>query len=321
MLITLEPQPATSRRDDLGGNDWLMTVFDNLSDGVYLVNLERRIVYWNRAAEEITGYSAEEVLGRSCRDVLAHTDETGQPICGPRCPLLSAQRTGEPQLGQVWFRHKDGRQMPTSVRTTPFLSADGECVGMVEVFTDNALKKALVERARELEDLAYLDPLTGIGNRRYAQRMLEQSWQNWRRRGRQFGVAFLDLDYFKQINDMMGHEAGDEVLRTVCRALSESLRSVDFLGRWGGDELVAIIQDVDTTDLYGVLDRCLRTCHSTVMTLSGVRFPISLSIGIAGIEGAESPGDMLALADARLYEAKRSGRDRVVGPASFKQAA
>jgi len=321
MLITLEPQPTASQNRSPVGNEWLTTVFDKLNDGVYLVDQQRRIVYWNRAAAEITGYSAEEVMGRTCRDVLGHTDEAGVSICGPRCPLLLTQQSCQAHDCKAWFRHKDGRQIPAIVRTTPCLNADGDCVGMVEVFSDYALKKALLDRADELEGLAYLDALTGIGNRRYAQRVLEQSWQNWCRRGRQFGVAFMDLDYFKQINDQLGHEAGDEVLRTVARALSESLRAVDFLGRWGGDELVAVVQDVDTTELYGVMDRCLRTCHSTTLVVKGTRVRLSLSIGIAGIEGTESAGDMLALADARLYEAKRTGRDRVVGPASFCQAA
>jgi diguanylate cyclase (GGDEF)-like protein/PAS domain S-box-containing protein len=321
MLITLDSRPAASQAVHLGGNEWLTAVFDNLSDGVYVVNADRRIVYWNHAAREITGYTAEEALGLSCRELLSHTDESGQPACGPRCPLLSTFRDCHPRDGKLWFRHKDGRQIPTVTRTTPFLNPAGECVGMVEVFSDFGLKHALMERAREMESLAYLDHLTGIGNRRYAQRILEQSWQNWRRRGRQFGVAFLDLDHFKQVNDRFGHEGGDEVLRTVARALSESLRAVDFLGRWGGDELVAIIQEVDVVELFGIMDRCLRTCHATRLVLEGEQVPLSLSIGIAGIESAESPAEMLALADSRLYEAKHFGRNRVVGPATFRQAA
>jgi diguanylate cyclase (GGDEF)-like protein/PAS domain S-box-containing protein len=321
MLITLETQPVTPKNRIPSGTEWLTAVFDNLNDGVYLVDLDRRIVYWNRAAEEITGYSAEEAMGRTCREVLGHRDESGSSVCGAQCPLLLAQRSCRPHEGKSWFRHKDGRQIPTIVRTTPFLNAEGVCVGMVEVFSDYALKKELAERAEELEGLAFLDSLTGIGNRRYAQRVLEQSWQGWRRRGRQFGVAFLDLDHFKQINDRLGHEAGDQVLRGVTRSLSESLRAVDFLGRWGGDELLAVIQDVDTVDLHGVMDRCLKTCHSTPIVLNGARLPLSLSVGIAGIEGSESVGEMLALADSRLYQAKRSGRDRVVGPATFSHAA
>ena len=113
-------------------------VLDNLSDGVYFADRKRRILYWNKGAEQITGYSAGEVLGRRCRDnLLNHCDEKGRQLCVGRCPLLATMRDGRSREAQVYLCHKSGERRPVFVRVAPVRNSVGDVVGAVETFHDD----------------------------------------------------------------------------------------------------------------------------------------------------------------------------------------
>ena len=299
----------------------LLSVLDHISDGVYFVDSERRILHWNQGAERISGYTAREVVGRRCGDVLTHVDDAGAVMCGESCPLKNVLHTGQPQKAQAWLLHRDGHRVPVSVDAAPFVDGVTGLAGVVEVFHDNTSGLALLQRAKELERLAYIDPLTQIGNRRFAQQVLQQSWDAWGRNRSSFGIAMLDIDHFKAVNDRYGHDAGDEVLRVVCRTLASSLRSFDFLGRWGGEEILAIVQCVRQAELMKVTRRFLGLVRATRCRWCNQEIQVTTSVGIATAEECSSTSEMLLLADQRLYAAKCAGRDRLIGPGRPRSAA
>ncbi len=304
-------------RSTLLSDTQLLALLDHVSEGVYFVDEARRILHWNQGAEKISGYSAQEVVGRCCGDILMHVDEAGEVLCGERCPLKSVLRTGSSQRTMAWLRHRQGHRVPVKIEAAPYVDPASGLTGVVEVFRDDTEGLALLERARELEQFAYIDPLTQIGNRRFAEQVLQQSWDAWSRNQSTFGIAMMDIDHFKAVNDRYGHDAGDQVLRVVCRTLASSLRSFDFLGRWGGEEILAIIQCVRPAELAKVTRRFLGLVRATNCNWCGQAIQVTTSVGIAGVEECGSVPEMLLLADQRLYAAKCAGRDRLIGPGTL----
>ncbi len=115
-------------------------LLENLSDGIYFVDRERRIMYWNRGAERITGFSAEELLGRRCEDmILNHCDGSGTILCGEKCPLLATIRDGQQREAHLYLHHKDGHRKPVRVCAATIHGAEGEVIGAVETFQMTAL--------------------------------------------------------------------------------------------------------------------------------------------------------------------------------------
>jgi diguanylate cyclase (GGDEF)-like protein len=132
---------------------------------------------------------------------------------------------------------------------------EGRVIGGIELFTDLTQVEAAALRLKELEQLALVDQLTGLANRAYLERELEQRQQEWVRYGVPFGLLFMDIDYFKTFNDTFGHAVGDEILRTVAQSLNTNARPFDLFGRWGGEEFLGIIKNVDKIQLMEVAQR------------------------------------------------------------------
>ena len=312
---TALPQYVTDDRNGPTCESFYRQILDSLADGVYFVDMDRRITYWNRAAEAISGYSAEEVVGRFCRDnLLTHTNAEGCQLCLNGCPILATFRDRADQHKEIFLKHRDGHRVPVSVRVSPILNPEGGVIGGVEIFSENSSKLAALEKAAEMEQLALIDALTCAGNRRYTERVLRESCDRYRRNGEHFAVLFLDIDHFKTVNDMHGHEAGDAVLKAVSRTLTNNLRSFDFLGRWGGEEFLIILEEADEAGAQTVAARCCSLVRSCAVDWAGRNIRPTVSIGVALIEQGDSETDLVARADAHLYQAKQAGRDRVCGP-------
>ena len=118
--------------------DLYKELLDRMSDGVYFVDRNRRILYWNEGATRLTGYQPQEIVGRYCHDnTLCHVDDAGLQLCFNRCPLSACMGDGTPRDADVFLRHKQGRRVPVNVRVQPIRGADGAIVGAVEIFRDN----------------------------------------------------------------------------------------------------------------------------------------------------------------------------------------
>ncbi|MBI5095322.1 MAG: GGDEF domain-containing protein [Candidatus Hydrogenedentes bacterium] len=287
-------------------------ILDNLSDGVYFVDANRRITYWNRGAERIAGYLAREVTGRCCADsLLMHVDASGRQLCNSGCPLSETIKTGKTHSADVFLHHKDGHRVPVEVRISPILDEQGRPVGAVETFSDNSAKVASLERIQLLEQQALLCPLTKVGNRRYARMNLETRLDEYRRYGWRFGLLFVDVDHFKRFNDTYGHSAGDDVLKMVAKSLVSALRESDFVSRWGGEEFLITANNSDPDKLAAVAERCCAIIRSSVLERAGVRLRVTISVGATLAEPEDSLESILARADRLMYESKEAGRDRV----------
>jgi diguanylate cyclase (GGDEF)-like protein/PAS domain S-box-containing protein len=293
-------------------NEFHKAIVDNLHDGVYYVDRDRRITYWNHGAERISGYAAAEVVGRGCRDdILNHTDDTGRVLCRAGCPVAKTLADGRPREAHVFLHHRDGARIPVAVRVAPITDRSGAIVGAVEIFGDDRERQVTEERLQELRRVAVLDPLTGVGNRRWVEMTVRARLDDLERYGHAFGVLFVDVDRFKQVNDRHGHETGDAVLRAVATTTAAAMRGTDSVGRWGGDEFVAVCPAADADGLRRAGERVRSLVAAVGVPAEGVMVAPTVSVGGAVATSGDDVGTLLARADDAMYRSKQDGRDTV----------
>jgi diguanylate cyclase (GGDEF)-like protein/PAS domain S-box-containing protein len=286
-------------------------LLDSLYDGVYFVDKDRRITYWNHGAETLTGYSATDAVGRNCfENFLEHVDEQGCALCLNGCPLTSTMGDGQRREAEVYLRHKNGHRVPVSVRVAPLRDAAGLVVGAVEIFTDVSEKKKVERRVGELENLAFCDSLTGLLNRRFVELKVTQAILEHQEFGRNYGLLMIDVDRFKQVNDTVGHDAGDAVLRAVSQTLVQSLRALDIVGRWGGEEFLALLADPAAATLHDLAERCRRLVAESSVIVNGERLAVTVSVGGTLINRSDSASSAVRRADHLMYQSKAAGRNR-----------
>ena len=281
-------------------------------DGVYFVDRTRKITYWNRGAERISGYQSSEVVEKRCSDnILMHVDDKGTSLCKGMCPLAKTIIDGATRETEAYLHHKNGHRLPVLIRTTPLYDANGSVVGGVEIFSDNSSQVAMRQRSEELQKMALFDALTGAANRRYIEMHLETRLNELQRYGWPFGILFIDIDHFKRVNDTYGHDAGDKVLKMVAETLMTNLRTFDILGRWGGEEFVAIIVNVDKELLYSIAHRFCLLIEQSGLSLNSALLRVTVSIGATFAHAGDTVEQLVKSADRLMYLSKTSGRNRV----------
>ena len=255
-------------------------IVEIINEGLYIVNKDRVVTYWNKAAERISGFSADEVVGRSCADeILKHVDDEGVNLCCGLCPLAATITDGESRESRVYLHHKNGQRIPVAIRASRLTDEEGRILGGVELFTDLSNIEANELRVKELEKLALLDNLTQMANRHYLENELEGRCQEKRRNNVLFGVLFMDIDHFKPFNDTYGHDVGDMVLKFVSKTMIANARPFDIYGRWGGEEFVAIIRNVSAGGLEDLGNRMRLLVENSYLTHAQQKLSVTISVG------------------------------------------
>src|SRR6187431_3441688 len=197
-----------------------------------------------------------------------------------------------------------------------FVLTIGQCafVGLY----GSTMRKMLYDRSFELkaaykriEELAELDELTGASNRRCIMRMLEEAIARANRIGSPCSIALIDLDWFKRINDAYGHPTGDEVLRTFSITMFANVRNVDRFGRYGGEEFLLVLPDMDIDNAVRALDRLRAIIADLDWSAFSPDMKVTISAGVTTLKPEETPDTFLARADSALYAAKARGRNRI----------
>jgi diguanylate cyclase (GGDEF)-like protein/PAS domain S-box-containing protein len=299
-------------RFDPDSNDLHRTIVENLADGVYLVEPDRTITYWNQGAENISGHSAESVVGHRCYDnILGHVDAMGRSLCHTACPLAQTMQDGQAREMAIWLKHADGHRKPVRVRTAPVRDGEGRIIGGVEIFSDDtAVVQAAEDAARARRD-ALTDELTGLPNRRLFDAAVAGRLENLNRYGWQFGLLIVDIDHFKAANDDHGHSFGDAVLTTVAQTLRGAVRVGDILARWGGDEFTVLVEAPNATDLLDTAQRLSSLVGKSEVRLGEVATAVQVSIGGTLAAANDTAASLFARADSSLYVAKSAGRNRI----------
>lgn len=294
--------------------DFFRDLLDNLYDGVYFTDRDRVITYWNKGAERMSGFSAAEVVGRSCmNNILCHVDNAGQLLCLERCPLMATMEDGGERQAEIFMHHRDGHRLPVLVKAVPIRDEQQEIVGAVEIFSDNSNRYAAQQQIKEFQELAFLDPLTALANRRFLEKTLVARLAEMDRYGWQCGVLFCDIDHFKEFNDTHGHEVGDAVLKMVAKSMAGCSRMYDSVGRWGGEEFVAVLANIGPEGLLTAAERYRAMIEQSGLVVADGLLRVTVSIGATRSSLGDTVATVLKRADELMYRSKVAGRNRVTG--------
>lgn len=288
-----------------------LSIINNLHDGVYYVNNNRTILFWNKAAEEITGYSSEEIVNKRCQNTqLNHIDDEGRPLCIVGCPLFATLIDGKQRIDNVFLRHKKGHRVPIMVNIST-LYEDGNIIGAIEVFTQNSPKVYKDDLVEHLSGLAMHDRLTGLPNRRYLESFLEYKFNEYTRFGKLFAILFADIDSFSEFNNQYGHEIGDAVLTNIATSLKKSIRSTDLVGRWGGEEFIGIYTINKDYEAPILGEKYRQLVGNTEVVHNEEALSISVSVGVTIVRQDDTIQSIVDRADHLMYESKKNGKNRV----------
>ncbi|MBN1333774.1 MAG: diguanylate cyclase [Synergistales bacterium] len=289
----------------------MMEVLKQIYDGVYMVDLDRKILFWNSGAERITGYTAEEVTGRRCSDnILIHVNEKGINLCTNGCPLHKTLEDGLNREMEVFLHHREGFRVPVMIRVSPIKDQEGNIIGAVEVFSDNSRLYITRRKLRQAEKEADLDPLTEIFNRRYTEKALSLKLEEMEQLElKPLGLLFIDIDHFKRVNDTYSHETGDRVLKMVAETLRNILRREDILCRWGGEEFLVAIPSTSREELEEVGERIRVVVSSCSLHVPSGSLSVTLSIGGVLAKKGETLMTVVNRADRMMYLSKKRGRN------------
>lgn len=276
-------------------------IVDTASEGIWVVDSDNITTFVNAPMAEMLGYSVSEMLSRRMADFLFTEDRASQQ------QIDSKLNRGITDSSERRLRRIDGSNLWTLASTSPILTSEQEYMGSITLFTD------ITERRLQQEQLLYqahYDSLTGLPNRFLALDRLQQNINLAARRGAHTALLFLDLDDFKKINDALGHEVGDQVLRMAAGRLKQAVRSSDTVARLGGDEFVVLIrEDGDEGAVRPVAEKILETFQEVFLVMNRqVMLTASLGISIYPDDGDE-PLLLLRNADTAMYYSKAMGRN------------
>ena len=276
--------------------DFFAAVVESSYDAIITTALDGTIRSWNRAAEELYGYTATEILGKNS-SVLMPSDRPDEQL--DALARLAAHERME-HYDTLRLR-KDGSLVDTSVSFSPIVDHSGALVGICTIARD-ITERRRVERL--VEHQALHDPLTDLPNRVLLYDRIESALARVKRTGAFVAVLFMDLDNFKQINDQHGHLIGDLVLRKLGPRLQSVMRHEDTLGRLGGDEFVIVCAGVANTSAAETIASRIAQVLQAPFDIAGTAISVTASIGIT-IGGADdSVDELLGYADAAMYSAK-----------------
>ena len=282
------------------------SIFSLADEGIIIADQHGHIRAVNPAFSTITGYSLEELQGLPLRHLRSSRHDAAFYGRALRRALTDGSWRGE-----TWARRRQGQTFPAWLTLSAVRDAAGEVSHYLLILSDMV---RLSERMSHLEHMAYHDALTGLPNRMLLMSRLEAALARSRRARHVGAVLFLDLDFFKVINDDHGHAAGDEVLREVGRRLTHRLRSSDMAARFGGDEFVMLLEELKSVDDAGEVahDVIALLQHPITLQDGKITKQIGASVGIAIFQGdAISPDELVRRADDALFDAKRKGRASV----------
>lgn len=288
--------------------DILSAAIEQTSVAILITDVDGNIIYANAAFEHMSGYSIEEVIGKNPRILKS----------GLTDPLIYEKMWNTISNGGIWNgeqinKKKDGSLYYEDSRITPIYNKDNELTYYMAVKHDITERKRL---EKKLKEIAIRDPLTNAYNRRYILDRMNQITESYKRVKKIFSIAMLDIDFYKDVNDVYGHQAGDHILVEFVEIINDVIRSYDILGRYGGEEFILIFPDTHKEEAYNVVKRILNKVRQYCFIYEDNIIKCTFSAGIADASEIDMDKsnikDLIKMADRRLYVAKDTGRNRII---------
>lgn len=289
----------------------LSAVVDQSPVSVLVTDPDGIITYVNPRFSAATGYSAAEMIGQTARIFSAAETESGA-----HQEIWMTIRSGKSWTGEFKNQKKDKTDYWERATIFPVTTEEGEIANVVAITEDITYRKTaesrLAAQQAELERLARTDPLTGLANRRVFVDTVRAEFERCKRFGSTAALLMIDVDYFKQVNDLRGHEAGDEALIALAALLAQTVRTTDLAARFGGEEFTILLTGTDLAGAVEMAERIRGRASEIVVSSAWGPFSITVSIGASVFDLSDGDWSVaLRRADEALYLAKTQGRNRV----------
>ena len=279
------------------------SVFRSAQEAIAITDARHRIIDVNPAFINYLGYSHRALIGKPMARLLALQPDSAERL---RSGIKQLKREDTWQ-GNVHYRRADGDTLVALQTISAVRGDSGELLRYIHIFNDVTEQKAAEEAVRHQ---ALHDELTGLPNRAQLERHLQRAVQRARPDGEQLAVLFLDLDRFKEVNDTLGHQAGDLLLQSVARRLKDNLRTGDILARLGGDEFVIAVDPLQDAESAVRVAQKIVDSLTAPFTVDGTKVKIGVSVGVAFYPtDADGAGELIKAADVAMYRAKDAGRN------------
>ncbi|MDQ3333083.1 MAG: diguanylate cyclase [Planctomycetota bacterium] len=307
----LAPLPPSEAQEaaSLGQIFSYMYILESLYDGFTLVDADLRFVLASRGSVRLFDRPAHELHGKSWANrTLPTSDHEGKPLADHELPLNRVLASSKAVSRSLRMQATGGRWLDVEVQAVPLADEGGRLLGIAEIFRSQT-RSVEPPHVRELKLAASRDPLTGLANRSELETQLKQSMKKFKAGGAPFSALFLDVDFFKRVNDNYGHAVGDEVLVGLAKLLRQECYSGELLARYGGEEFVVICPETDLPSARRRAER-LRLAVSQSILCADPDVRVTASFGAAAAEPGDTVESLLLRADKALYRAKKTGRNR-----------
>ena len=288
------------------------SVLNQVQDAVVWLDKDRKVVYWNKAAELMSGVERAHILGRACFEEPAlFVDFGGVNVCRDKCPVAMTLKDGAPRSLDLYLQHKQGFRMPATLRIIPVLKEDGEIIGAVETFTSTSPKVTLPLNVQELEKMGLVETETGIPSKQYLDMTLSTRLEEFQKYGLPFGLIYADIDNYGKILEKYGRFNASKIVRTVARTLHKNIRFFDIAGRWGTEEFLVVLLNIDDSRLDIVANKLrLLIAESYITTETGM-LNAMVSMGASLVLRYDTVESLVKRAEQLMMHSKWLGKNRV----------
>lgn len=298
---------------ELSDPEICQSVLETLQTGVYLVDRNRRIRFWNEGAEQITGFLRQDVVGRFLRD---HLLSTANEITGldsdPADPINLAFRDGKPSITDVSILHKQGYRVPVTLRTIPIRDSHGMVVGAAESFDKNQSASDWTRRQEGFAKFGCLDEVTGVPAQSFMQTLLRENLTTFAEHNIPFGVLVLSVDQLEQNRRNRGPGVVPTILRVVAQTVENCLRPTDLLGCWSENQFLAVLIECKESEVAKVGERIRKMLIQSEIEWWGDMFSVSCAFGGAGSRPGDTMERLVARAEESLENSIARGGNCVV---------
>lgn len=287
-------------------------VLESLQIGIYFVDREQRIVFWNDGAEKITGYLRQDVVGSFCREASAGESGTERVVLTDAAESLrTALRDGKPAMGEISLRHKAGHRIFVRIRTVPIRNAHGTIIGAAESIDESLSASEWDRRQSKLANYGCIDPTTGVLTHDLIISRLREAVATYAEAHVPFSILAAKVDGVEQLRSSYGGAVITPVLRVIATSLENSLRPTDFLGRISESRFLAILNECGSPELPRAAERIKKTVNASEVQWWGDRWPVTVSVGGAVVMPGDTLDSLLARAMKALERSVEAGGNRV----------
>jgi len=293
--------------------EFFVAVLEGLRTGVYVVDHDSKIVFWNDGAERITGHLRQEMMGRSCSDnFLGQADGEQTDLTGELSPINVTMRDGKKVEAQVSLRHKDGYRVPVRLWTFPIRGDHGAVVAVAESFEESISIAEWERRQTKLANYGCLDEASGVLNHGMMQSHLREALGTFAEHPVPFSILCMEIDNLAGIQSRDGPGAVASVLRIVAQTLENSLRPTDFLGRWQENQFLAILMECSATEIVRAAERLRQMVSSSKVEWWGDQVQVTISLGGTAVAVGDAIESFVLRAEEALRDSVAQGGNRVV---------